>query len=91
MKHSVYFDGEVQSLGVNAADGFATVGVIEPGTYTFSTSSEEHIVLTEGTLRVRLPNEDWKVFSKGQEIVVQPKVSFEIEAQADVAYVCCYR
>ncbi|MGZ8463417.1 MAG: pyrimidine/purine nucleoside phosphorylase [Candidatus Deferrimicrobiaceae bacterium] len=91
MKHSVYFDGEVQSLGVNAADGFATVGVIEPGTYTFSTSSEEHIVLTEGTLRVRLPDEDWKVFSKGQEIVVQPKVSFEIEAQADVAYVCCYR
>jgi uncharacterized protein YaiE (UPF0345 family) len=91
MKHSVYFDGKVQSLGVNTANGFATVGVIEPGTYTFSTSSKEHIVLIEGTLRVRLPDEDWKVFSKGEEIVVQPKVSFDIQAQVDVAYVCYYR
>ena len=91
MKHSVYFEGNVQSLGVNTTSGFATVGVIEPGAYTFSTSSEEHLVLIEGTLRVRLPGEEWKVFAKGQEIVVQPKVSFDIEAQADVAYVCYYR
>ncbi len=91
MKHSVYFDGKVQSLGVNTKNGFATVGVIEPGAYTFSTSSEERIVLMEGTLQVRLPGQDWKVLSKGQEIVVQPKVSFDIQAQADVAYVCYYR
>jgi purine/pyrimidine-nucleoside phosphorylase len=90
MKHSVYFEGKVQSLGVNTTSGFATVGVIEPGTYSFSTSSEEHLVLIEGTLRVRLPGEDWKVFSKGREIVVQPGVSFDIEAQADVAYICYY-
>jgi uncharacterized protein YaiE (UPF0345 family) len=91
MKHSVYFEGKVQSLGVNTTKGFATVGVIEPGAYTFSTSSEERIVLMEGTLRVRLPDEDWKVFSNGQEITVRPNVSFDIEAQADVAYVCYYR
>ena len=83
MKHSVYFEGKVQSLGVNTTNGFATVGVIEPGMYTFSTSSEEHIVLIEGTLRVRLPGQDWKVFSKGQEIVVQPNVSFDIEARLE--------
>ncbi len=91
MKHSVYFEGKVQSLGVNTTSGFATVGVIEPGAYTFSTSSEEHSVLVEGTLRVKLPGEDWKVFPKGQEIVVSSGVSFDIEAQADVAYVCYYR
>jgi hypothetical protein len=91
MKHSVYFDGKVQSLGVNTANGFATVGVIEPGAYTFSTSSEERIVLIEGTLRVKLPEEDWKSYSRGEEIVVRPKVSFDIEARADVAYICHYR
>jgi uncharacterized protein YaiE (UPF0345 family) len=91
MKHSVYFEGKVQSLGVNTGNGFATVGVIEPGTYTFSTSSEERIVLIEGTLHVRLPDKDWKVLSKGQEITVQPKVSFDVRAQADVAYLCYYR
>ena len=91
MKHSVYFDGKVQSLGVNTPDGFATVGVIEPGKYTFSTSSEERIVITEGTLRVRLPGEEWKVVSRGKEVTVRPNVSFDIEAEADVAYICHYR
>ncbi|MBI5904709.1 MAG: pyrimidine/purine nucleoside phosphorylase [Deltaproteobacteria bacterium] len=91
MKHSVYFEGKVQSLGVNTPDGFATVGVIEPGSYTFSTSSEERIVLIEGTLRVKLPGEEWKILSRGQEVVVRPKVSFEIQAQADAAYICYYR
>ena len=91
MKHSVYFDGKVQSLGVNTTTAFATVGVIEPGAYTFSTSSEERIVLIEESLRVRLPDEDWKVFSRGQEMAVRPKVSFDIQAQSDVAYICHYR
>ncbi|MDD5762540.1 MAG: pyrimidine/purine nucleoside phosphorylase [bacterium] len=91
MKHSVYFDGKVQSLGVNTTNGFATVGVIEPGTYTFATSSEERMVLVEGTLRVRLPGQDWKSFSKGQEFNVRAKASFDVEAQADVAYICHYR
>jgi uncharacterized protein YaiE (UPF0345 family) len=91
MKHSVYFDGKVQSLGVNTPNGFATVGVIEPGAYTFSTSSEEHLVLIEGILRVKLPDAEWKVCSRGQEIVVPPNVSFDVEAGADVAYICHYR
>jgi uncharacterized protein YaiE (UPF0345 family) len=39
IKHSTYFDGKVQSLGINTEQGYATVGVIEPGKYTFSTTS----------------------------------------------------
>jgi uncharacterized protein YaiE (UPF0345 family) len=92
MKHSVYFEGKVQSLEVRAAGGRATVGVIEPGRYNFSTSSEEHIVLVEGSMKVRLPGKDWREISKGgPELVVPKDASFDIEAPADVAYICYYR
>jgi len=91
MKHSTYFEGKVQSLEVQTPAGRATVGVIEPGRYTFSTSSEEHIVLIEGTMKVKLPGGDWQNVQKGRELVVQRDVSFDIDAGADVAYICYYR
>ena len=59
MKHNVYFEGNVQSLGVNTEDGYATVGVITPGQYTFFAESEEHVTSVSGQLRVKLPNQDW--------------------------------
>jgi purine/pyrimidine-nucleoside phosphorylase len=91
MKHNTYFEGRVQSLEVATASGRATVGVIEPGTYTFSTSSEEHIVVVEGTLKAKVPGAGWRSFAKGQEIVVPSGVSFDVEAAGDVAYICYYR
>lgn len=92
MKHSQYFGGKVQSLELFTTGGDrATVGVIEPGRFTFSTSSEEHIVLVEGTMKVRLPNADWQTIAKGEHLVVAPNASFDIEAQNHVAYICYYR
>jgi uncharacterized protein YaiE (UPF0345 family) len=91
MKHSTYFDGKVQSLEVQTPEGRATVGVIEPGQYTFSTSSEEHIVLIEGAMRVKLPHGGWQSLQKGSALVVPRDVSFDIDADGDVAYICYYR
>ena len=91
MKHSTYFEGKVQSLEVQTPGGRATVGVIEPGQYTFSTSSEEHIILIEGAMRAKLPRGDWQSLQKGGELVVPRDVSFDIDAGADVAYICYYR
>ena len=64
MKHNVYFDGKVQSLGLATAEGNATVGVISPGKFTFSTSTEERMAVTSGTLKVKLPGKDWVVIKK---------------------------
>lgn len=91
MKHNSYFEGKVQSLVVNTPDGPATVGVIEPGKYSFGTDCEEHMHIVTGTLKAKLPNGDWKSYGKGQFFVVPPKVKFEVEAAADVAYLCCYK
>gem|GEM_PF-1981801 len=91
MKHNVYFDGKVQSLGVNTEEGYATVGVITPGKYTFAAEFEEHVVIIVGTLRVKLPGQEWRVVGRNEKYVIPPKTSFDIEAGKDVAYICYYK
>jgi uncharacterized protein YaiE (UPF0345 family) len=91
MKHNVYFEGKVQSLGLNSEDGYATVGVITPGQYTFSADSEEHVTIVSGQLRVKLPDKDWSVVRKGEQYVVSPNSSFAVEAVSDAAYICYYK
>jgi len=91
MKHNVYFDGKVQSLSLETADGSATVGVITPGKYTFSTSTEEKMVITSGVLNVKLPDADWNKLKGGEQFIVQANASFDVEAEKDVSYICYYR
>ena len=91
MKHSVYFDGKVQSLGINTVKGYATVGVMESGKYTFSTAKEETMVITAGTLKAKLPGKDWAAYSQNSSFVVAPNASFEVEAVGEVAYICYYK
>ncbi len=91
MKHNVYFEGKVQSLGLTTAEGTATVGVILPGKFTFSTSSEERMVILSGTLKVKLPGKDWVAMKKDIEFIVPAKASFDVEAEADVSYICYYK
>jgi uncharacterized protein YaiE (UPF0345 family) len=91
MKHNSYFDGKVQSLAVNTSEGPATAGVIEPGKYTFKTDSEERMQVVAGTLKAKLPGAAWQTFAKGQFFVVPAHASFDVEAAADVAYLCHYK
>jgi uncharacterized protein YaiE (UPF0345 family) len=91
MKHNVYFEGNVQSLGLVTAEGNATVGVISQGKFTFSTSSEERMVITSGIIKVKLLGKDWVEMKKNAEFIVPAKTSFDVEAAADVSYICYYK
>jgi purine/pyrimidine-nucleoside phosphorylase len=91
MKHNTYFEGKVQSLAITEPEGPATVGAMEAGSYTFSTSSEERMAIVAGRVRVRLPDQGWNEYAAGQGFIVPPNVSFEIVADLDSAYVCRYR
>jgi purine/pyrimidine-nucleoside phosphorylase len=91
MKHNTYFDGKVQSLGVNTPQGYATVGVMEPGQYTFKTDCEEHIIVIAGSMKVKLPDGQSRQASAKDEFIVPPNVSFQVDASADVAYICYYK
>jgi purine/pyrimidine-nucleoside phosphorylase len=91
MKHNSYFDGKVQSLAVDTSEGPATAGVIEPGKYTFKTDSEERMRVVAGTLKAKLPGAEWQTFASGQSFVVPAHAAFDVEAAADVAYLCHYK
>ena len=91
MEHNVYFDGKVQSLSLETTAGRATIGVITPGKYAFSTSTEERRVITSGMLVVKLPDEEWKEMPAGKEFIVAAKKTFEVEAKQDASYICYYK
>jgi len=91
MEHNMYFDGKVQSLSLQTATGKATIGVITPGRYAFSTATEERMVVTSGILTVKLPGEEWKEIPVGKEFIVAANQTFEVEAKQDVSYICHYK
>ena len=91
MKHSVYFEGKVQSLSINTAEGYATVGVMESGKYAFSTAKEETMVVISGILKAKLPGKDWAEFKQSDRFIVAANQSFDVEASGEVAYICYYK
>ena len=91
MNHKSYFDGNVQSLGINTDQGYATVGVITPGRYTFDTNQEETIVITVGSLRVQIPGQADQTVTAGERFVVASGLLFDVECNADVSYICYYK
>jgi len=90
ISHNVYFEGRVQSLGLNTEKGKATVGVMRPGTYTFSASSPERMVVVSGILKVTQAEDRFINYKPGEEFNVPAGSSFEVTCDADAAYICYY-
>lgn len=90
VKHNSYFDGLVQSLGVQTDKGKATVGVMRPGKYTFNTGTEEVMVIISGELNVKLPNSDWAIYKSQQDFTIAANQSFDVSCENDVSYICYY-
>ncbi|WP_369600302.1 pyrimidine/purine nucleoside phosphorylase [Hahella sp. SMD15-11] len=91
LKVNEYFDGKVKSIAFQTADLPATVGVMAPGEYTFSTSSTEYMTVVSGALTVRLPGSgDWQTFRDGDTFTVPAGASFDLRVECDTAYLCRY-
>lgn len=90
ISHNVYFDGKVQSLGLETAEGKATVGVMKKGTYQFSTSSPEKMVIVAGVMNVSLADNTWQKYSANEHFNVAAGAKFDIVCDSDVAYICYY-
>jgi len=90
LPHYTYFDGKVQSLGLETEHGKATVGVMKAGTYEFSTSSHEKMVVITGILNVKTPNEDWIEYKAQEEFEIAAGNKFEVNCDADTSYICYY-
>lgn len=89
LKHNVYFEGKVQSIGFERHGFGATVGVIAPGGFHFSTVAAERMTIVSGELRARLAGGDWHYFPAGTSFEVPANSGFDVEAASGpVAYLC---
>lgn len=88
---NTYFEGKVKSRNTTWEGKRATEGIIEAGSYTFSTKSEEHMTVLSGELLVKLSGEDTAhTFSTDQTFIVPANSSFEVTANETVSYRCVY-
>jgi len=90
MTHNTYFNGQVQSLGLDTPKGRATVGVMEKGTYLFNTSTTEIIVVVSGIMNIKQPNADLVKYTEHDQISIPANITFEAVCDTDVAYICYY-
>lgn len=90
ISHNVYFEGKVQSLGLETENGKATLGVMKKGSYTFSTSSPEKMVVITGNMDVKLDDTGFKNYGAQEEFDVAAGTSFDVVCNVDVAYLCYY-
>jgi len=90
IKHNTYFEGNVQSLGLETEKGYATVGVMQKGAYLFGTSSKEEIKVISGLFSTRLPEADWVKHNVDEVVYIPADIKFDVLCESDVAYICYY-
>jgi purine/pyrimidine-nucleoside phosphorylase len=88
IKHSSYFEGNVQSLGFERNGRRATVGVVHPGEYHFNTDAPERMTVVSGELWARMADGDWRAYPAGTAFEVGGKSGFDVKATHPAAYVC---
>ena len=90
-KTNEYFEGKVSSIAFQGEELPATVGVLAPGDYEFSTSQKETMTVVSGALTVQLPGESgWTTYRRNESFVVPANASFKLQVQQDTAYLCTY-
>ncbi|MBZ9612739.1 pyrimidine/purine nucleoside phosphorylase [Rheinheimera maricola] len=90
-KVNQYFDGNVASIAFAGEQLPATVGVMAPGDYEFSTSQHEVMTVVSGALTVLLPAANgWQTYSRGQQFEVPANSKFQLQVAVDTAYLCTY-
>lgn len=91
IKANEYFDGNVKSLGQELDGETFTVGIIEPGDYTFGTATVEIMEIVHGEMEASLPDGTKKMYSKGESFTVPANVDFSVTVTNPVSYLCLYK
>ena len=91
-KANQYFDGQVTSRTVVEADGSTkTLGIMNPGSYTFDTQLAEHMEILAGHCEVEFPDDSNVETIKGGEYFEVPaNSSFNIKVLEVTDYCCTY-
>ena len=86
-----YFDGAVKSLSLETDTLPATVGVMEPGEYTFNTAAAERMTIISGVLNIKLSgSDDFVAYAARESFDVAADSAFDVKLDAQAAYLCLY-
>ena len=87
LKHNTYFEGKVQSVGLERNGRRATVGVIDVGEFHFGTDAAERMTVVSGELWVKYPGQPaFRPYPAGTVFEVPAKSGFEVRAGEAAAY-----
>jgi purine/pyrimidine-nucleoside phosphorylase len=89
---NIYFNGAVASHTVLFSDGTKkTLGIMQPGEYTFTTGVAELMEIQSGQLDLQLPGElGWHRIDGGQSFQVAANSSFTMRVQTVSDYCCSF-
>lgn len=89
---NIYFEGKVTSRSVIFANGEKkTLGIMLPGTYTFSTGDKEVMEVLAGAMDVKLPeSENFITYEAGTSFEVEKNSSFDLIIKEVSDYCCSY-
>jgi uncharacterized protein YaiE (UPF0345 family) len=91
-KANRYFDGKVTSRTVKFSDGtHKTLGIMNPGDYTFGTAEAELMEILEGDLEIKLPGAtEWMSIKGEGSFEVPANSSFDVKVHGVTDYCCSY-
>ena len=91
-KVNSYYEGHVQSIGFETAEGKASVGVMDVGEYEFATSQKEIMKFISGQFDVKLPGScRWKKIGLNEEFQIEAGMKFKVKITETSSYICLYR
>jgi len=91
-KSNSYYDGNVQSIGFETAEGKASVGVMNVGEYEFATSQKEIMKFISGKFDVKLPGScRWKKIELDEPFEIEADKKFKVKITEVASYICLYR
>ena len=86
-----YFEGNVKSIAYQSETKPASVGVMSPGEYVFSTAEKEEMTVITGALEITFKDAvESKIFNGGESFDVEANSSFDVVVKQETAYLCTY-
>jgi uncharacterized protein YaiE (UPF0345 family) len=88
---NVYFNGGVTSRTLLFEDGSKkTLGIIQPGDYTFNTDAAELMEILSGELDVQIAGGAWGPVQGGESFAIPAKSSFTMKVKTITDYCCSF-
>lgn len=88
---NVYFNGGVTSRTLLFEDGSKkTLGIIQPGEYTFNTDAAEMMEIISGELDVQIAGGAWGAVQGGESFKVPANSSFTMKVKSVTDYCCSF-